>query len=40
MPLYTRAAFLPKSQYGIGFRCVKDSEEEGETSEDKPKSGT
>ena len=40
MPLYTRAAFLPKSQYGIGFRCVKDVEEEGEASEEKSKSGT
>ena len=38
MPLYTRAAYLPKSQYGIGFRCVKDSEEEIAASEDKPKS--
>tara|TARA_B100000949_G_C14235239_1_gene430846 strand:+ start:370 stop:1200 length:831 start_codon:yes stop_codon:yes gene_type:complete len=28
MGLYTRSAFFPKSQYGIGFRCVQDIEEE------------
>lgn len=28
MTLYTRSAWLPKSQYGIGFRCAKDAEEE------------
>lgn len=27
--LYTRGAYLPKAQYGIGFRCVKDAEGEG-----------
>jgi formylglycine-generating enzyme required for sulfatase activity len=27
--LWTRGAYLPKSQYGIGFRCVMDVEQEG-----------
>ena len=27
MTLWTRSAFFAKSQYGIGFRCVKDVEE-------------
>jgi formylglycine-generating enzyme required for sulfatase activity len=27
--LWTRGAYLPKSQYGIGFRCVRDIETEG-----------
>ena len=40
MPLHTRAAFLPKSQYGIGFRCVKDVEEEGAESKNKAESDT
>ena len=26
--LWTRSAYLPKSQYGLGFRCVKDVESE------------
>ena len=28
MALYMRSAFFPKSQYGIGFRCAQDVEEE------------
>ncbi len=27
--LFTRGAYLPKSQFGIGFRCVKDLPQEG-----------
>ena len=27
MALWTRSGFLPKSQYGLGFRCVKDVKE-------------
>ena len=35
MWLWTRSGFFPKSQFGIGFRCVKDleTEEEAETSQ-------
>jgi formylglycine-generating enzyme required for sulfatase activity len=33
MWLWTRSGFFPKSQFGIGFRCVKDLEAEGESSD-------
>ncbi|HRV07323.1 MAG TPA: SUMF1/EgtB/PvdO family nonheme iron enzyme [Acidobacteriota bacterium] len=29
MALWTRAGFLPNSQYGIGFRCARDVEQPG-----------
>ena len=32
-PLWTRAAYLPKGQYGTGFRCAKDVEEEASEGE-------
>ncbi len=32
-PLWTRAAYLPRGQYGTGFRCAKDVEEEASEGE-------
>ena len=36
-PLWTRAAYLPRGQYGTGFRCAKDVE--GEASEGEGNTG-
>ena len=33
MTLWTRSGYYAKSQYGLGFRCIKDVEEEEPTVE-------
>lgn len=34
MAIFTRSAYPPDAQYGIGFRCARDAEEESEESEE------
>lgn len=34
---YTRSAYFPKAQYGLGFRCVKDAEAPKTTSNPEPR---